>query len=90
MSSSFWWFASRTDGTPIGGHLEESPRRDAPSKVCDGPAPTFRSSTCAAPEEAFDYDGLSLIHVPVCYGEDTRGGMGAYRHGALPGFSANS
>ena len=30
MSSSFWWFASRTDGTPIGGHLEESPRRDAP------------------------------------------------------------
>ena len=62
MSSSFWWFASRTDGTPIGGHLEE----------------------------AFDYDGLSLIRVPVYYGDDPRGGMGAYRHVALPVFSASS
>ena len=138
MSSSFWWFASRTDATPIGGHLEESPRKDAPSKAWDSPAPTlvvigvrgaivlfdnrrmgaisglqqaqygadFRTSDSvpvdyvqmaasvpgvkalsggfdpssleAALEEAFDHDGLSLIHVPVYYGDDPRGGMGAY------------
>ena len=36
------------------------------------------SSLEAALEEAFDYDGLSLIHVPVYYGDDPRGGMGAY------------
>ena len=36
------------------------------------------SSLTAALEEAFDYDGLSLIHVPVYFGDDLRGGMGAY------------
>ena len=36
------------------------------------------SSLAAALEEAFDYDGLSLVHVPVYYGDDPRGGMGAY------------
>jgi 3D-(3,5/4)-trihydroxycyclohexane-1,2-dione acylhydrolase (decyclizing) len=29
-------------------------------------------------ERAYDYDGLSLIHVPVYWGSDPRGGMGVY------------
>ena len=37
-----------------------------------------RASLAAALEEAFAYDGLSLIHVPVYFGDDPRGGMGAY------------
>lgn len=37
-----------------------------------------RSSLSAALEEAFDYDGLSLVHVPVYFGDDPLGGMGAY------------
>jgi 3D-(3,5/4)-trihydroxycyclohexane-1,2-dione acylhydrolase (decyclizing) len=27
---------------------------------------------------AVAYDGLSLVHVPVCWGDDPRGGMGSY------------
>ena len=37
-----------------------------------------RVSLTAALEEAFAYDGLSLVHVPVYFGDDPRGGMGAY------------
>ena len=37
-----------------------------------------RASLTAALEEAFAWDGLSLIHVPVYFGDDPRGGMGAY------------
>ena len=37
-----------------------------------------RASLTAALEEAFAYDGLSLVHVPVYFGDDPRGGMGAY------------
>nr|WP_295469135.1 thiamine pyrophosphate-dependent enzyme [Mesorhizobium sp.] len=32
----------------------------------------------AALAEAFDYDGLSFIHVPVYFGSDPRAGLGAY------------
>jgi 3D-(3,5/4)-trihydroxycyclohexane-1,2-dione acylhydrolase (decyclizing) len=32
----------------------------------------------AALERAHDHDGLSLIHVPVYWGSDPRGGMGVY------------
>ena len=37
-----------------------------------------RNSLTAALEEAFAYDGLSLVHIPVYFGDDPRGGMGAY------------
>ena len=37
-----------------------------------------RASLTAALEQAFAYDGLSLVHVPVYFGDDPRGGMGAY------------
>ena len=37
-----------------------------------------RASLTAALEEALAYDGLSLVHVPVYFGDDPRGGMGAY------------
>ena len=37
-----------------------------------------RASLRRALEEAFDYPGLSLIHVPVYFGDDPCGGMGAY------------
>ena len=37
-----------------------------------------RASLRAALEEAFAWDGLSLVHVPVYFGDDPRGGMGAY------------
>ena len=37
-----------------------------------------RDALIAALEQAFAYDGLSLIHVPVYFGGDPRGGMGAY------------
>ena len=37
-----------------------------------------RVSLTAALEEAFAWDGLSLVHVPVYFGDDPRGGMGAY------------
>ena len=29
-------------------------------------------------EDEFAYDGVSLIHVPVYFGDDPCGGMGAY------------
>jgi 3D-(3,5/4)-trihydroxycyclohexane-1,2-dione acylhydrolase (decyclizing) len=29
-------------------------------------------------ERAHDHDGLSLVHVPVYFGSDPRGGMGVY------------
>ena len=32
----------------------------------------------AALREAHDYDGLSLVHLPVYCGDDPLGGMGAY------------
>jgi 3D-(3,5/4)-trihydroxycyclohexane-1,2-dione acylhydrolase (decyclizing) len=32
----------------------------------------------AALEDAHAYEGLSLIHLPVYYGPDPLGGMGAY------------
>ena len=32
----------------------------------------------AALVEAFEYDGLSLVHVPVYFGDDPLGGLGAY------------
>lgn len=37
-----------------------------------------RESLTAALGEAYKHDGLSVIHVPVYYGPDPRGGMGAY------------
>jgi 3D-(3,5/4)-trihydroxycyclohexane-1,2-dione acylhydrolase (decyclizing) len=37
-----------------------------------------QESLRAALEEAHAYPGLSLIHVPVYYGSDAEGGMGAY------------
>jgi 3D-(3,5/4)-trihydroxycyclohexane-1,2-dione acylhydrolase (decyclizing) len=37
-----------------------------------------RSGLEAALERAHDHDGLSLIHVPVYWGSDPRGGMGVY------------
>ena len=37
-----------------------------------------RGSLEAALECAHAYEGLSLIHVPVYYGSDPRGGMGVY------------
>ena len=37
-----------------------------------------RSSLEAALEKARAHDGLSLVHVPVYWGEDPRGGMGVY------------
>ena len=37
-----------------------------------------RASLLRALEEAFDYRGLSLIHVPVYFGDAPCGGMGAY------------
>jgi 3D-(3,5/4)-trihydroxycyclohexane-1,2-dione acylhydrolase (decyclizing) len=37
-----------------------------------------RGSLEAALERAHQYAGLSLIHVPVYWGSDPRGGMGAY------------
>ena len=37
-----------------------------------------RHSLLAALEQAFAYPGLSLVHVPVYFGDDPRGGMGAY------------
>ena len=37
-----------------------------------------RESLLQALEVAFDYPGLSLIHVPVYFGDDPCGGMGAY------------
>ncbi len=37
-----------------------------------------RGSLEAALERAHAYEGLSLIHVPVYYGSDPRGGMGVY------------
>jgi len=37
-----------------------------------------RSSLEAALARAHDHDGLSLIHVPVYWGSDPRGGMGVY------------
>ena len=37
-----------------------------------------RAGLVRALEEAFDYPGLSLIHVPVYFGDDPCGGMGAY------------
>jgi len=37
-----------------------------------------RESLLRALEEAFDYPGLSLIHVPVYFGDHPSGGMGAY------------
>jgi len=37
-----------------------------------------QESLRAALNEAYAYPGLSLIHVPVYYGPDAKGGMGAY------------
>ena len=37
-----------------------------------------RTDLEAALERAHDHDGLSLIHVPVYWGSDPRGGMGVY------------
>jgi 3D-(3,5/4)-trihydroxycyclohexane-1,2-dione acylhydrolase (decyclizing) len=37
-----------------------------------------RAGLEAALEKAHDHEGLSLIHVPVYWGSDPRGGMGAY------------
>jgi 3D-(3,5/4)-trihydroxycyclohexane-1,2-dione acylhydrolase (decyclizing) len=37
-----------------------------------------RASLEAALQDAHDHDGLSLIHVPVYWGDDPRGGMGVY------------
>lgn len=37
-----------------------------------------RASLAAALREAGAHDGLSLVHVPVYWGRDPRGGMGAY------------
>jgi 3D-(3,5/4)-trihydroxycyclohexane-1,2-dione acylhydrolase (decyclizing) len=37
-----------------------------------------RESLTAAFKEAYKHDGLSVVHVPVYYGPDPRGGMGAY------------
>jgi 3D-(3,5/4)-trihydroxycyclohexane-1,2-dione acylhydrolase (decyclizing) len=37
-----------------------------------------RESLAAALDKAHAYDGLSLIHVPVYFGNDPRGGMGVY------------
>ena len=37
-----------------------------------------RAGLVRALEEAFDHPGLSLIHVPVYFGDDPCGGMGAY------------
>ena len=37
-----------------------------------------QGSLRTALEEAYAYPGLSLIHVPVFYGPDVEGGMGAY------------
>jgi 3D-(3,5/4)-trihydroxycyclohexane-1,2-dione acylhydrolase (decyclizing) len=37
-----------------------------------------RSSLKAALEKAHAHDGLSLLHVPVYWGDDPRGGMGVY------------
>ncbi len=36
------------------------------------------ASLRAALEQAYNYPGLSLVHVPVYAGDDPRGGMGAY------------
>jgi 3D-(3,5/4)-trihydroxycyclohexane-1,2-dione acylhydrolase (decyclizing) len=37
-----------------------------------------RESLTAAFKEAYKHDSLSVVHVPVYYGPDPRGGMGAY------------
>jgi len=37
-----------------------------------------RGSLEKALERAHEHDGLSLIHVPVYWGDDPRGGMGVY------------
>ena len=37
-----------------------------------------RASLLRALDEAFDHPGLALIHVPVYFGDDPCGGMGAY------------
>ncbi len=39
---------------------------------------TSREKLNAALQQAHDYDGLSVIHVPVYCGDDPLGGMGAY------------
>lgn len=36
------------------------------------------AALCAALEDAYAHDGLSVVHVPVYCGGDERGGMGAY------------
>jgi 3D-(3,5/4)-trihydroxycyclohexane-1,2-dione acylhydrolase (decyclizing) len=35
-------------------------------------------SLARALDEAYAYDGLAVVHVPVYAGEDPRGGLGAY------------
>jgi 3D-(3,5/4)-trihydroxycyclohexane-1,2-dione acylhydrolase (decyclizing) len=35
-------------------------------------------SLAAAVEQAYAHDGLAVVHVPVYWGDDTRGGMGVY------------
>jgi 3D-(3,5/4)-trihydroxycyclohexane-1,2-dione acylhydrolase (decyclizing) len=42
---------------------------------CGGETP---QALAKALDEAHDYDGLSLVHVPVYAGDDPMGGMGAY------------
>jgi 3D-(3,5/4)-trihydroxycyclohexane-1,2-dione acylhydrolase (decyclizing) len=37
-----------------------------------------RESLTTALNKAYNHDGLSVVHVPVYYGPDPRGGMGAY------------
>ena len=37
-----------------------------------------RETLRAALVDAFSYDGLSLVHVPVYFGSDPRAGLGAY------------
>jgi 3D-(3,5/4)-trihydroxycyclohexane-1,2-dione acylhydrolase (decyclizing) len=39
---------------------------------------TSKAEITAALEKAFEFDGLSLIHIPVYSGPDERGGMGVY------------
>jgi 3D-(3,5/4)-trihydroxycyclohexane-1,2-dione acylhydrolase (decyclizing) len=39
---------------------------------------TDRASLETALQKAHDHDGLSLLHVPVYWGDDPRGGMGVY------------
>jgi 3D-(3,5/4)-trihydroxycyclohexane-1,2-dione acylhydrolase (decyclizing) len=48
-----------------------------------------RSSLVAALEEAHAYEGLSLVHVPVYWGDDARGGMGVYGRWNVGSWSAD-